>query len=237
LNECEIGNGGCSQDCINTQGSFYCSCAPYYELSRDGRNCIHRPTSTTSTTTSTTTTTTTTTPPPTTTTTTTAPTTTSTAAPIRTAVKFVPVEPVFTPVSGGGNEDNPIRNCATPPVPRGAGIAYLYCSRSPVGIHHRHSQLERRLIQDWTARKNKNVGGNSLRTRQFRGRRNLNRKPRQTTYSPGSMCELRCRSGFELKGQYTLHCNASTGNWHGTTNGFCEGNVTSFIMNILSIEL
>lgn len=125
---------------------------------------------------------------------------------------------------GVPGDDFSVRNCPTPPVPRGAGIAYLYCSRSPVGIHHRHSQLERRLLHDWAARRNKTQqqgGRNNLR---FRNRRTLlKRKSRQTTYSPGSLCELRCRPGFQLKGQYTLNCNSSDGTWHGTQNGFCQG--------------
>lgn len=30
INECEINNGGCSHNCINTVGSFVCSCRSGY---------------------------------------------------------------------------------------------------------------------------------------------------------------------------------------------------------------
>ena len=39
INECEDDNGGCSQTCTNTEGSFECSCRDGYILDGDGKNC------------------------------------------------------------------------------------------------------------------------------------------------------------------------------------------------------
>ena len=39
INECEDNNGGCSQICTNTEGSFDCSCTDGYLLHSDGRQC------------------------------------------------------------------------------------------------------------------------------------------------------------------------------------------------------
>ena len=40
INECSSNNGGCSDQCTNTDGGFYCSCsAPNFQLSPDGRTC------------------------------------------------------------------------------------------------------------------------------------------------------------------------------------------------------
>ena len=40
LDECAADNGGCSQGCINTPGSFYCTCTiPGYELADDSITC------------------------------------------------------------------------------------------------------------------------------------------------------------------------------------------------------
>ena len=40
INECQTNNGGCEQNCANTDGSFECSCNQGYRLSSDGVNCI-----------------------------------------------------------------------------------------------------------------------------------------------------------------------------------------------------
>ena len=37
--ECDENNGGCSQICTNTEGSFECSCREGYVLDNDGQNC------------------------------------------------------------------------------------------------------------------------------------------------------------------------------------------------------
>jgi hypothetical protein len=40
INECmETRNGGCTMDCINTQGSFFCTCSDNYVLDTDERTC------------------------------------------------------------------------------------------------------------------------------------------------------------------------------------------------------
>lgn len=39
INECEQQNGMCLQTCINTKGSFVCTCTPGYQLGVDGRSC------------------------------------------------------------------------------------------------------------------------------------------------------------------------------------------------------
>ena len=39
INECQTDNGGCTQTCINTDGSYRCSCQNGYQLTSDGRNC------------------------------------------------------------------------------------------------------------------------------------------------------------------------------------------------------
>lgn len=38
-NECDTANGGCSQNCMNTEGSFYCTCNSGYKLNADKRQC------------------------------------------------------------------------------------------------------------------------------------------------------------------------------------------------------
>lgn len=38
-NECDTTNGGCSQNCMNTEGSFYCTCNAGYKLNADKRQC------------------------------------------------------------------------------------------------------------------------------------------------------------------------------------------------------
>ena len=39
-NECDQGNGGCSDICSNTEGSFECSCNVGYQLAEDNLTCI-----------------------------------------------------------------------------------------------------------------------------------------------------------------------------------------------------
>ena len=39
INECTLYNGGCSQTCTNTPGSYICSCNSGYFLDKDGHNC------------------------------------------------------------------------------------------------------------------------------------------------------------------------------------------------------
>lgn len=39
INECDNNNGGCSQNCSNTVGSFSCSCTRNFTLDDDNRTC------------------------------------------------------------------------------------------------------------------------------------------------------------------------------------------------------
>ena len=39
MNECSTNNGGCDHICINTVGSFECSCNTGYSLTADGLTC------------------------------------------------------------------------------------------------------------------------------------------------------------------------------------------------------
>ena len=39
INECGTDNGGCAQNCTNTDGSYNCSCASGYVLDEDGHAC------------------------------------------------------------------------------------------------------------------------------------------------------------------------------------------------------
>ena len=40
INECLTDNGGCGDSsCVNTNGSYSCSCQPGYTLDADGHNC------------------------------------------------------------------------------------------------------------------------------------------------------------------------------------------------------
>lgn len=39
VNECEKGNGGCAEVCVNTKGSKRCECGPGRMLDEDGHNC------------------------------------------------------------------------------------------------------------------------------------------------------------------------------------------------------
>ena len=40
VNECDIDNGGCSDHCHNTDGSYSCTCEDGHILSNDGRTCL-----------------------------------------------------------------------------------------------------------------------------------------------------------------------------------------------------
>ena len=39
IDECDRGNGGCSDGCTNTEGSYQCSCPEGYQLMEDGHTC------------------------------------------------------------------------------------------------------------------------------------------------------------------------------------------------------
>ena len=39
IDECLNNNGGCSQSCINTTGSYYCTCRIGYVLQPNGHDC------------------------------------------------------------------------------------------------------------------------------------------------------------------------------------------------------
>lgn len=39
VNNCLVNNGECEQNCVNTEGGFYCLCNTGYRLNRDGRMC------------------------------------------------------------------------------------------------------------------------------------------------------------------------------------------------------
>ena len=38
INECE-GDHGCAHECVNTLGSYECTCRPGYRLGRNGKRC------------------------------------------------------------------------------------------------------------------------------------------------------------------------------------------------------
>ena len=42
INECDQSNGGCSQRCINTHGSFTCACIQGYQLGSDAITCYSK---------------------------------------------------------------------------------------------------------------------------------------------------------------------------------------------------
>ncbi len=39
INECTISNGGCEQNCNNTEGSFYCFCDSGFTLDPNQSSC------------------------------------------------------------------------------------------------------------------------------------------------------------------------------------------------------
>ena len=39
INECDDNNGGCEQNCTNTDGSFQCGCRSGFTLNEDRRTC------------------------------------------------------------------------------------------------------------------------------------------------------------------------------------------------------
>jgi len=39
INECLANNGNCGQNCINTAGSYYCTCNTGYQLLSDKHRC------------------------------------------------------------------------------------------------------------------------------------------------------------------------------------------------------
>ena len=45
IDECKVNNGNCAQVCVNTHGSFTCTCTPGYQLGTDGRTCYRKYTS------------------------------------------------------------------------------------------------------------------------------------------------------------------------------------------------
>lgn len=40
INECELNTDGCSDYCVNQEGSFICTCALGYRLDADSKTCI-----------------------------------------------------------------------------------------------------------------------------------------------------------------------------------------------------
>ena len=40
INECTLGISGCNQNCINTIGSYVCSCYLGYQIISDNRTCM-----------------------------------------------------------------------------------------------------------------------------------------------------------------------------------------------------
>ena len=44
MNECNVDNGGCTDECVNTQGSYSCGCVRRgYVLAADRRTCVEKP--------------------------------------------------------------------------------------------------------------------------------------------------------------------------------------------------
>jgi len=46
IDECNTNNGGCAQNCTNTEGSFVCSCRSGYQLASNGLDCDENVTAT-----------------------------------------------------------------------------------------------------------------------------------------------------------------------------------------------
>eukprot|EP00794_Sanderia_malayensis_P015823 gene15823-17419_t len=40
IDECKVNNGGCIQRCVNSIGSFKCTCSDGYKMADDGKTCI-----------------------------------------------------------------------------------------------------------------------------------------------------------------------------------------------------
>ena len=40
MDECETGNGGCSQECVNRNATYECCCEKGYQLQADNRTCL-----------------------------------------------------------------------------------------------------------------------------------------------------------------------------------------------------
>lgn len=40
INECDIANGGCQHNCVNTNSSYYCACQTGYVLDYDNATCL-----------------------------------------------------------------------------------------------------------------------------------------------------------------------------------------------------
>ena len=39
IDECSSGNGGCQQICVNTNGSYHCTCQTGFSLNTDNSSC------------------------------------------------------------------------------------------------------------------------------------------------------------------------------------------------------
>ena len=42
IDECSVQNGNCTETCVNTQGSYYCTCNPGQVLLPDSHGCIRK---------------------------------------------------------------------------------------------------------------------------------------------------------------------------------------------------
>jgi len=40
INECSVNNGGCSHGCVNSVGSYHCTCRPRHQLHYNQRDCL-----------------------------------------------------------------------------------------------------------------------------------------------------------------------------------------------------